>query len=172
MAGAVLDDEVDSHKTILLITDGEDQESFPVEAAAAVWEEQQIPIIAIALGDPKRGARIPIQTAQGKRYLTYQGDEVWTKADFSALEQVVDVSDQGIFVPVGTSNFDLARIYGSVARAIRFEEDAEQQRYHQPSRYHPFAVLALLLVLLDSFLRDGPRRGASAQVRGARREAA
>ena len=35
-----------------------------------------------------------------------------------------------------------------VARAIRYEEDAEQQRYQQPSRYHPFAVLALVLLWL------------------------
>lgn len=172
LAGRVLDDEVDSHKVILLITDGEDQESFPVEAAAAVWEEQRIPIIAIALGDPQHGARIPLQTSQGKRYLTYQGEEVWTKADFRMLEQVAGVSDQGIFLPVGTSNFDLDQIYRSVARAIRFEEDTEQQRYQQPARYHPFAVLALVLIFIDSFLRDGPRRAVWAQVRETQKEAA
>ncbi|MEW6253384.1 MAG: VWA domain-containing protein, partial [Planctomycetota bacterium] len=54
------EDKLDSHKVVLLITDGEDHESFPVEAAAQLWRDQKIPIIALALGDPEQGARVPL----------------------------------------------------------------------------------------------------------------
>lgn len=157
-AGEIFEREIDTHKVIILITDGEDHESFPVKAAAGVWNDRQCPIVALALGDPEQGARIPVPAGSGETYLKYGDEYVWSKADFGALERVVGVSDRGVFVAVGTSNFDLGEIYRRVASAIRFAERAEQQRVYQPSRYHPFAVVALVLVLLDSCLREGRRR--------------
>ncbi len=157
LAGEVFADEIDTHKIIVLITDGEDQESFPVEAAANVWEEQQIPIVALPLGDPEQGARVPVRPGADE-YVQYEGDVVWSKADFATLERMTAVSDQGVFVPVGTSNFHLDEIYREVVGRMRADEQAEQRSIHQPSRYHPFAVAALLFLLVDSLLRDGPRR--------------
>ncbi len=172
-AGELLASEkLDSHKLIILITDGEDQESFPVEAAAGVWKDQQIPIVALALGDPQQGARIPVAGENGGPYLTYGGQEVWSKADFAMLEKAAHTSPHGIFVPVGTSNFDLGAIYRKAAGAVRAEEAAEQRHVSQPSRAHPFAVVALLLVLIDSFLPDGPRRARVASTAGKARERA
>jgi Ca-activated chloride channel homolog len=171
------EDKLDSHKLVVLITDGEDQDSFTVGAAAGVWKDQQIPIIALALGDPEQGARIPIAAKPGEKpgeaYLEYGGEPVRTRADFAVLEQVANVSDQGVFVGVGTSNFDLGNIYRRVAAAVRAGEEREQRHVRQPPRYHAFAVVALALVLLDSCLRDGPRRRTSAaSTRAQRREEA
>jgi len=155
------DDKLDTHKVVILITDGEDHESMPPEAAAGLWEDQKVPIVALALGDPDQGARIPITSDRGPTYLKHGGEFVWSKADFSTLERVAGVSDQGAFVQVGTSNFDLGEIYRNLASAIRFQDEAQEQRITQPSRYHPFAVGALLLVLLDSVLWEGRRRSAA-----------
>ncbi len=171
------EDKLDTHKVILLITDGEDQESYPVEAAASVWKEQQIPVIALALGDPEQGARIPISEETGgdrdtaaaarkpgasgggsEKYVEYQGEVVRSRADFNTLDQVVKTSPMGVFVAAGTSNFDLGKIYNGVASAIRGAETREQHKVDQPSQFHPFAVAALVLVVIDSLLRDGPRR--------------
>jgi Ca-activated chloride channel family protein len=154
--------KLDSHKIILLITDGEDQESYPVEAAVNLWKDQQIPVIALALGDPEQGARVPVPAEKGETFLQYKGEQVRSKADFATLEQVAHASDQGAFVAVGTSNFDLGDIYRRVAKAVRSAEEHEQRAVRQPSRYHPFAVVALLLVFWDSFLRAGPRPAAGA----------
>ncbi len=149
-------DDVDTHRIIVLITDGEDHESFPVEAAAGVWKDQHIPVIALALGDSEQGARIPIAGSHGREYVTQGGEYHWSKADFAALEKVARASSQGVFVAVGTSNFDLGAIYRQVAQGVRFDEDQEERHARQPTRYHPFALLALLLVLVDSFLRAAP----------------
>ena len=159
--GELFAKELDTHKIILLITDGGDQGSLPVEAAAGVWQDQSIPIVAVALGDPDRGARIPVPGQKGETYLQYGGEDVVTKANFDELQKVASASPQGIFVAVGTRDFDLGEIYRRVATAIRADEQTQEQHVRQPSRHHPFAVVALVLVLLDSCLRDGPRRAAT-----------
>jgi Ca-activated chloride channel family protein len=163
--GLFAEDKVESHRVILLITDGEDHESFPVEAAASVWKDAEIPLIALALGDPEQGARVPEGEAAGDKYLEHQGEVVRSRADFSTLDQVAHASPQGVFVAVGTSNFDLGDIYSRVVKSIRVAEDREQRQVRQPLQAHPFVVLALLLVLVDSFLRDGRQRAASADPR-------
>jgi len=159
-AGTLLaEDKLDTHKIVILITDGEDHESYPVEAAASLWEDQRVPIIALALGDPEQGARIPVKTDRGETYLEHAGQVVRSKADFATLQRVAGVSGQGVFVPVGTSNFDLASIYRQVVSKLRSTEEGQQQRVRQPARSHAFCVVALVLVLFESVLRDSPRRG-------------
>lgn len=168
--GELFAKELETHKIILLITDGGDQGSLPVEAAAGVWQDQHIPIVAVALGDPDRGARIPVPGERGEAYLKYGGEDVVTKANFEELQQVASASPEGLFVAVGTRDFDLGEIYRRVAAAVRADEETQEQQVRQPSRYHPFAVVALLLVLLDSCLRDGPRRAAVPAARTANQQ--
>lgn len=157
-AGELFEREIDTHKLIILITDGEDHESLPVAAAGAVWEEQRIPIIALALGDDQEGARIPVASGRGDGWLEYRGEVVRSKADFATLERVAAASSTGLFIGVGTSNFDLGEIFRRVAGDIRAHEETSAQRIQRPSRYQGFAIVALVLVLIDSCLRDGPRR--------------
>lgn len=167
-------DQIDSHKIVLLITDGEDHESFPEQAAANLWNEQQVPVIAIALGDPEQGARVPMAADQRESYVEYGGQVVRSRADFATLARVAGASPRGVFLPVGTSNFDLGELYRRVAAAARSEEEQSQRRVRQPSRYHPFAVAALALVLVESLLREAPRRTgwAAVAVETRRREVA
>lgn len=154
------DDNLNTNKVVLLITDGEDQESYPVEAARNLWGDAEIPVVAVALGDERQGARIPIETDRGTEYLTHEGEVVWTKADFSTLREIARVSDLNAFVPVGTKNFDLGEIYRDViVPAVEIRGFEESQRVERPSQYHWFAALALVLLICDSFLRDaGGRR--------------
>lgn len=163
MAGeALASDQLDTHKLIVLITDGEDHESFPVEAAANLWKDRQIPVVALALGDEREGARVPVGGDAGDAYLEYKGQTVWSKANFDQLRQVAAASDLNRFVPVGTKNFDLGEIYRTaVVPFVDFKERSETQRIPLPSQYHPFALAALALVLVDSLLRDAPRSRAT-----------
>lgn len=152
------DDKLDTHKVLLLITDGEDQDSYPLEAAQNLWTDLKIPIVTVALGDEREGARIPVRTQRGEEYVTHDGKVVWSKANFDTLRAIAKVSSLNAFVPVGTRNFDLGKIYRDrIVPAIEFKEREESRKVTLPSQYWPFALGALLLLLIDSFLRDGPR---------------
>ncbi len=168
-AADTLDDKLDTHQVILLITDGEDHESFPVEAARKLWNERQIPIVAIGLGDPREGARIPVASGTGETYLEYKGETVRSVANFSQLREIAaaaggamfDAAGRSNFIPVGTRNFDLGEIYrANIVPAIDYQERKESQLVRLPSRYHPFAAAALVLLLIESAMRDGPRAAA------------
>lgn len=156
-AGETFRDKLDTHRVILLITDGEDHESYPIEAARELWEKKQIPVIAVALGDDRDGARIPVRTDHGERYLEYQGQTVLSRADFDTLRRVAEVSDPSGrgFLAVGTKNFDLGQIYRSrIAPFFKQKEQQESEKVSCPSQAHWFALAALLLLIVDSILRD------------------
>jgi Ca-activated chloride channel family protein len=156
-----LDDKLDSYKLVILITDGEDHESYPVAAARALWAERRIPVVAIGLGDPSEGARVPVSGPEGETYLQHEGKTVWSRADFEQLRQIAAASTLNLFVPVGTKNFDLGEIYReSIVPFVEHRQHEEQTRIPLPSRYHGFAVAALGLLLVESFLREGRRRPA------------
>ncbi len=159
MAKSAFDEKIDTYKLILLVTDGEDQDSFPVEAARTIWDEKKIPIVAVALGDEKQGARIPVQTDKGESYLEYEGKTVWSKANFDDLRRIAQISPLNAFVPVGTRDFDLGRIYREkIVPAIEYKQREEKQKVRQPAQFQYFAVAALVLLVIDSFLRDAPNR--------------
>ena len=72
----VFDRQSREYKDIILITDGEDHDSFPVQAAEKAAKEG-IRIIAIGLGDENTGCRIPITGPGGeKAFMKYKGQEV------------------------------------------------------------------------------------------------
>lgn len=172
-AADAMDQSLDNYRVILLITDGEDQDSYPVEAARALWTDRKIPIVPIALGDEREGARIPLADGSSRAYLEYKGEEVWSKADFSQLRQIAAASELDKFVPVGTRNFDLGEIYrNAIVPYITFKEREEQERIPLPAQFHWFAGAALALLLIDTLLREGPGPAAVAVRRfGLRRSA-
>lgn len=156
------DDALATHRVVLLITDGEDHESFPVEAAQALWQDRRIPIVAVGLGDEREGARIPVPAEGGEQYLTYKDEVVWSRANFDQLRQIAAASARGAFVPVGTRDFDLGEIYRRTIVPIAENQQLEEaERVTRPARYHGFAVAALALLVLDSLMRDGPPRPAA-----------
>ena len=148
---------VETHKIVFLITDGEDQQSFPVEAATSLWKDHEIPVISIALGDEIEGARIPIKDGGGERYLEYEGEIVWSRANFADLRTIAGISNLHVFLPVGTKNFDLGEIYRLIVPAFEHLDRVESETVRQPSQAHLFAAMALALLLLESFMREGPK---------------
>ncbi len=163
-ADAAFDDALQTRKVVLLITDGEDHDSYPVEAARALWKDHQIPIVAVALGDEREGARIPVGGDDGERYLTYREEIVWSRANFDQLREIAAASPLNAFVPAGTRNFDLGQIYRErILPAVESSVLTEFEHVPQPARSHVFSAMALTLLLVDSLLRDG----ASAPLRAA-----
>jgi Ca-activated chloride channel family protein len=146
----VFDKQSRDYKDIILITDGEDHDSFPVQAAEKAAKEG-IRIIAIGLGDENQGSRIPITGPNGeKTFLKYKGQEVWSKLDADVLRKVVYATNGGKYLSVepGTT-LDLGQIYeGLIASAGKRElESTTMLKYDE--KYQIFLALALVLIVWE-----------------------
>jgi len=153
MAADSFVDKIKEYKIIIVLSDGEDQGSFPIEAARKVHEEKGIRVYTVGLGDSSQGARIPMLKDGQKIYLQYEGQEVWTKMDPATLQQMA-LSGGGAFIPAGTSQIDLGQIYrqkiaGSEQREF---QGSRVQRYKV--RYQWFAGLALLLLMVETMISE------------------
>lgn len=146
-------DRVKDHKAIILITDGEDHESYPVEAAQKAWEEQGIRIFTVGFGDITQGQRIPLADGTDRRYLQYDGQEVWSKMNPTTLQEMAVVSN-GIYFPAGTSDIDFKDIYRRISDKVKQREYEASRKQFYYARFQWFAGLALLLLMGETLLTD------------------
>jgi len=149
----ILDSKEKKFKDIILITDGEDHESFPIEAAKTAGE-QGIRLIVIGLGDENQGTRIPIKDEQGNRiFLTYNGEEVWTRLDAGTLRKMAEASPGGKYLNVGTGAFDLGEIYlRLIASADKKELQGDTIMKYQ-ELFQFFLILSYFLIFFG-FLKQ------------------
>ena len=140
-------------QAILLITDGDDQQSYPLEAAASA-AERHVSVFTVGLGDSDHGARIP-QGTESKSYLEYQGQQVWSKLDGSLLKEIA-LKTSGVYVPVGTRAYDLGELYANYLHGRRGSEDQTSKRIRRGEQFQIFLALALLALLADAFTRVYP----------------
>lgn len=137
------------YKDVILITDGGDQESFPVEAASEAGQ-QGVRLIAIGLGDETEGRRIPITDSRGRRqFVTYQGEDVLTKLDADTLREMVNQTPGGRYLNVSTGAIDLGEVYQKLVAGEQQQliEAASVTQYEE--FFQPFLALALLLLVLE-----------------------
>ncbi len=137
-----------NYKDIILITDGEDHASFPLEAAKAA-AEAKVSIYAIGLGDPKVGTRIPLtDDTEHSTFVRYQGEEVRSRMQERLLLDIARLTG-GAYVPAATRAIELDRIYAEhLAPKARRELDiASRERYVH--RFQWFVLLGLLLLGLE-----------------------
>jgi Ca-activated chloride channel family protein len=157
-AEEVFDKQSRQYKDLILITDGEDHDSFPVEAAKKAAEEG-IRIIAVGLGDDTTGSRIPITGPNGeKTFLKYKGQEVWSKLGSDALREVAYATDGGKYLSVGPGmTMDLGRIYEDlIASAEKRElESATMMKYDE--KFQVFIALAIVLLVGEVLIRERKR---------------
>ncbi|MBN2211500.1 MAG: VWA domain-containing protein [Sedimentisphaerales bacterium] len=151
----VFDKQSREFKDIILITDGEDHDSFPVQAAEKAGKEG-IRIIAIGLGDENQGSRIPITGPNGeKTFMKYKGEEIWSKLDADTLRQAAYATEGGKYLSVepGTT-LDLGQIYEEliVSAQKRQLESATMMRYDE--KFQIFLTLALALVIWEYLTSD------------------
>lgn len=166
----VLDDVFDAKRSnfrdIVLITDGEDHESFPVEAAAAAGE-LGVRLIAIGLGDERVGQRIPVgldrapapTAADGSRaFLQYQGREVWSKLDAEALRRMADATPGGLYLNVATGSVDLGEVYRRLIASAESTELGTDTVDRRAERFQLFLALCLLCLSLETGLSERVRK--------------
>tara|TARA_A100001391_G_scaffold199526_1_gene182629 strand:+ start:2774 stop:3841 length:1068 start_codon:yes stop_codon:yes gene_type:complete len=138
------------HKAIVVFTDGEDQESKPVEVASKLFAEQGIRIFTVGLGDMDQGARVPDSENGTGGYVRYQGQQVWSKLNGQVLQQIAEQT-KGAYIPAGTRRVNMSDVYHHYVANVEQEnfEDAKINTYI--ARYQWFAVPALLLLILEVF---------------------
>jgi len=151
------DSQEKKYKDIILITDGEDHDSFPVEAAEEAGEKG-IRIIAIGIGDEGEGRRIPITDAQGNRvFMTYQGHEVWSKLDAATLRKMANATPGGKYLNVATGTIDLGDVYlkliaGEEKRDI---ETKTMQLYEE--KFQIFLAVGFFLLVVEMVVAERKR---------------
>jgi len=152
-----------SQRALILITDGEDHDSFAVDAAQTA-AEVGIKIIAIGFGDeggspifvrdPESGAREQVRDEDGR--------PVISRLNGDLLRELALATD-GAYVPAGTGVLDLASIYDAHIAGLTRGEIDERGRTIRDEAYQLFVAIALVALVAAVFLvgaRSNPRAGA------------
>ena len=145
----VFDDQEKKYKDLVLITDGEDHDSFPVEAAQKAGD-RGMRLIGIGLGDENEGRRIPVTDESGRKvFLKYQGEEIWSKLDGDTLRKMVNATPGGKYLNVATGTIDLGEVYTRlIASAEKRElESKTVKRYEE--KFQIFLAFAFFLLCLE-----------------------
>jgi Ca-activated chloride channel family protein len=145
--------ESNRDQAIVLITDGDDHESMPLEAtkdAAA----RNVRILAVGLGDTVEGGRIPIRDAVGNlTYLKHEGHEVWSKVNEQTLKEIAQQTE-GVYIPADTRTFDLGQIYMNYLSRLKGGEYQVEQRKKFRQQYQVFLAAAVLLLFVYIGVRE------------------
>lgn len=138
-------------RAVVLITDGENHEDDPVQAATEA-KNLGIPVFAIGIGTD---AGKPIPAGNGELLKDKEGNIVVTKLDEKTLSEVVEAGG-GAYVRAGNSDFGLEAIVDKIHdmdkqqyKSVVFEDFDEQYMY--------FFAIALFFLLLEFLV--GERKG-------------
>lgn len=149
------------YRDIVLITDGEDHESFP-EQAAALAAERGVRIIALGLGSELGGATIPNEATTGgderSPVVTYEGEVVKTKLESDSLRKIAAATPGGVYLAVGTGNVQMDRVYRSLMEGADRRELESEERMKYTEGFQLFLGAALALLMLECLI--GERRRA------------
>ncbi len=147
----------DLSRVILLFTDGEDHDSFPLDAAREA-AERGIRIIIIGFGD-ENGSEIFVtdpQTGARNRVVDSGGSPVISRLDGDLLRDLA-LETQGAYVPAGTGVLDLESIFEAHIRPLMRGTGEKRGRTVQKDGFQ-WALLLALLALVASPLAQVRRR--------------
>jgi Ca-activated chloride channel family protein len=136
-----------SARLILLITDGEDMDSYPVEAAKEV-RKAGVRVVAIGFGD-ERGSEITLtDPTTGARSLLVdrQGQVVRSRLDGKTLREIALATD-GAYIPAGVAALDLESIIKEHIQPL-FRDQKTAAVRSIPKEYYPWLILLTLLALV------------------------
>ena len=151
----VFDKQSRQYKDIILISDGEDNDSFPVPAAQEAAQEG-VRIIAIGLGDEEQGARIPVTESGGaKRFLMYEGQEHWSKLNGDELREIAIATLGGRYLGVNTgTTFELDKIYEDVIATAQKRELESMTMMQYDEKFQVFLALGILLIICEALVSE------------------
>lgn len=139
-------DSDQGYKDVVLLSDGGDQSESLTKALEQI-NEKQVKLIAIGLGDEKKGARIPLTGSQSD-YMVYKNQEVWSRLDTLQLGNLIKRVDQGAFLAVGTRQMKLGDIYKRISEQEKKQQLAEESVITYDEVFQIFIAVALLLLVI------------------------
>lgn len=133
-------------RLIVLLSDGEDRRTKPVEIAKHL-AQRNIVVYTVALGSPQ-GAPIPLE--DGKYHVNSKGEQVITRADEATLREIAQVT-KGRSFRLASSRDHLDSLVQSIQEhdRRRLEEELSARKRHQ---FHWFVGLGLMLLGLAQLL--------------------
>ncbi len=156
------DREQAKYRDIILISDGEDHGSFPVEAAGKA-RQMGVRLIALGLGDDETGSIIPVSDGRsGTQPLTFEGDVVRSRLHGDALREAALASADGRYLHVATGNINLDRVYADLVRQAEQREIEAEEVMRYEEKYQLFLAAGLVLLCVEMCLSERRRKGASA----------
>jgi Ca-activated chloride channel family protein len=141
--------KADHDQIIVLLTDGEDQESYALEAAKQA-AEKGIKIFAVGLGDSAEGARIPLRGESGGLTYVKEDDktEHWSKTNQDLLNQIATATG-GANIQAGAKVYDLGQVYEDHLANLARGEEENQKRKRFREQYQIFLGLGMALLALE-----------------------
>ncbi len=159
-AGTDRGESAGSSRALILITDGEDHGSFPLDAAKAA-AEAGILVIAIGIGN-EEGSEIRItnpRTGARERLRDADGEVVLSRLDGDLLRRIAEETG-GAYVPAGTATLDLESIYREYIGPMTRGQFDPRGRVVRDELYPAFVILGLLLLLGSVGVSSAPSRTA------------
>ncbi|MCL6582124.1 MAG: VWA domain-containing protein [bacterium] len=147
------------YKVLILLTDGEDHNSQPIEAAREAAKDG-IKIYTIGIGS-KTGEPIPIRDQNGA-HLGYQKDQsgriIMSKLDEATLEKIATITG-GKYYPASGAEMALDKVYQEIANMEK--KTLQSKKYLQyEDRFGYFLFPALCLFLMEFFFGDQRKKKA------------
>ena len=140
----------DINRMIMLLTDGEDHDSFPMEVAAEA-REKGIRIVSIGFGD-EAGSKIEItdpQTGARSFLKDRNGREVLSRLDGATLRDIA-LETEGAYIPAATGALDLESIYEAHIKSMLAGSSQSEQRIIRNEAFQ-IPLLAAVLTLVFAF---------------------
>lgn len=138
-----------SARIILLITDGEDHDSYPLDAAKQAVAAG-VRIVAIGFGDEKGSEVTLVDAKTGARStLTDRaGNVVRSRLDGETLRSIAQATE-GAYIPAGVASLDIRSILAKHVRPLMRSAPTTTVRMVYAERY-PWFLLATLVALLGA----------------------
>ncbi len=135
------------YQDVILISDGE-YHSGGSATLARTLNDAGARLIAVGVGDPGKGARIPLQKSDSDpdKFLMYEGREVRTRLCSDRLRTLTEATVAGIYFDVGTGNIDLGRIYRQLIERAEGEEVSAGEVLVYTEGFQGFLIVAVLLI--------------------------
>ncbi len=144
------------HKVLILLTDGEDQDTDPIGAAEAARKEG-VRIYTVGIGN-QEGEPIPIYNKRGERVGFKKddaGEVIISKMDETTLQKIA-LATGGKYYRGTPSEMELSKIYDDVSGMEKKELEGKLMLQYDDRFQWPLA-LALVFIIWETFMPERTR---------------